>query len=84
MNDPSIKYAVHRQSSAASATGSAIAIIAPPMRVASSFAFMRLGHGVAPNAATGSGTGDLLDEVLRLLPEEKAGQDDDRPDLPRS
>ena len=30
----------------------------------------------------GHGTGDLLDEVLRLLPEEKAGQDDDRPDLP--
>ena len=46
------------------------------------FYSLGLGEIWATSAANGSGTGDLLDEVLRLLPEEKAGQDDDRPDLP--
>jgi len=34
------------------------------------------------SAANGSGTGDLLDEVVRVLPAESAASDNDRPDLP--
>ena len=34
------------------------------------------------SAANGSGTGDLLDEVLRVLPEDAAPEESDRPDLP--
>ena len=34
------------------------------------------------SAANGSGTGDLLDEVLKVLPEDAAPEESDRPDLP--
>ena len=34
------------------------------------------------SAANGSGTGDLLDEVLRVLPDDAAPEESDRPDLP--
>ena len=34
------------------------------------------------SAANGSGTGDLLDEVLRVLPEDAVPEESDRPDLP--
>ena len=46
------------------------------------FYSLGLGEIWATSAANGSGTGDLLDEILKVLPEEKPKQDDDRPDLP--
>ncbi|MBQ8060746.1 MAG: ribosome biogenesis GTPase Der [Bacteroidales bacterium] len=46
------------------------------------FYSLGLGEVWSISAANGSGTGDLLDEVLRLLPESTAEEDDDRPDLP--
>ena len=48
------------------------------------YQFYSLGLGKiwSISAANGSGTGDLLDEVIRLLPEDTAAEDDDRPDLP--
>ena len=46
------------------------------------FYSLGLGEVWSISAANGSGTGDLLDEVLRLLPESETEKDDDRPDLP--
>ena len=48
------------------------------------FQFYSLGLGEvwSISAANGSGTGDLLDEVIRLLPENASTDDNDRPDLP--
>jgi len=48
------------------------------------FQFYSLGLGEvwSISAANGSGTGDLLDEVIRLLPENTSPDDNDRPDLP--
>ncbi len=53
-------------------------------KVFDTYQFYALGLGEvwSISAANGSGTGDLLDEVLRLLPENTAAEDDDRPDLP--
>ena len=52
-------------------------------KVFDTYQFWSLGLGEvwSISAANGSGTGDLLDEVVRLLPEDTGG-DDDRPDLP--
>ena len=42
-----------------------------------------LGEIWSISAANGSGTGDLLDEIVRVLPaESEAGSENDRPDLP--
>ena len=41
-----------------------------------------LGEVWSISAANGSGTGDLLDEVVRQLPKEEKPADDDRTDLP--
>ena len=41
-----------------------------------------LGEVWSISAANGSGTGDLLDEVVRLLPADAAPAPEDRPDLP--
>ena len=41
-----------------------------------------LGEIWSISAANGSGTGDLLDEIVRLLPEDSAPQDDGHSDLP--
>ena len=41
-----------------------------------------LGEVWSISAANGSGTGDLLDEVVRLLPADAAPTPEDRPDLP--
>ena len=41
-----------------------------------------LGEIWSISAANGSGTGDLLDEVVRLLPADAAPTPEDRPDLP--
>lgn len=46
------------------------------------FYSLGLGEVWTISAANGSGTGDLLDEVVRLLPEEKAQEDDPHKDLP--
>ncbi len=46
------------------------------------FYSLGLGEIWSISAANGSGTGDLLDEVLRQLPENTTAEDD-RPDLPR-
>ena len=46
------------------------------------FYSMGLGEVFSISAANGGGTGDLLDEVCRLLPEDSAAEDEDRPDLP--
>ncbi len=46
------------------------------------FYSLGLGEIWSISAANGSGTGDLLDEVLRQLPQETAPQAEDRPDLP--
>ena len=46
------------------------------------FYSLGLGEVWSISAANGSGTGDLLDEVIRLLPENASTEDDDRPDLP--
>ena len=41
-----------------------------------------LGEIWSISAANGSGTGDLLDEIVRLLPEDSAPEDDGHADLP--
>ncbi len=46
------------------------------------FYSLGLGEIWSISAANGSGTGDLLDEILRVLPEEEP-EEDDREDLPR-
>lgn len=46
------------------------------------FYSMGLGEVFSISAANGGGTGDLLDEVCKLLPEDSAAEDEDRPDLP--
>lgn len=46
------------------------------------FYSLGLGEIWSVSAANGSGTGDLLDEVVRVLPEASADDDNDRPDLP--
>lgn len=46
------------------------------------FYSLGLGEIWSISSANGSGTGDLLDEIVRKLPEETALQDEDRPDLP--
>ena len=46
------------------------------------FYSLGLGEIWTISAANGSGTGDLLDEVLRVLPEDAAPEETDRPDLP--
>ena len=53
-------------------------------KVFDTYQFYALGLGEiwSISAANGSGTGDLLDEIIRLLPENAAAGDDDRPDLP--
>ena len=53
-------------------------------KVFDTYQFYSLGLGEvwSISAANGSGTGDLLDEVLRQLPEDTSADDDDRPDLP--
>ena len=53
-------------------------------KVFDTYQFYSLGLGEvwSISAANGSGTGDLLDEIIRLLPEKSASEDDDRPDLP--
>lgn len=49
-----------------------------------SYQFYGLGLGEvwSISAANGSGTGDLLDEILRLLPEDTAPEEDEHADLP--
>ena len=53
-------------------------------KVFDTYQFYALGLGEiwSISAANGSGTGDLLDEIIRLLPENASTEDDDRPDLP--
>ena len=53
-------------------------------KIFDTYQFYSLGLGEiwSISAANGSGTGDLLDEVVRVLPEETGKEDDDRPDLP--
>ena len=46
------------------------------------FYALGLGEVWSISAANGSGTGDLLDEVVRVLPEDKGPDPNDRPDLP--
>lgn len=46
------------------------------------FYALGLGEIWTISAANGSGTGDLLDEVLRVLPEDAVPEETDRPDLP--
>ncbi len=46
------------------------------------FYSLGLGEIWSISAANGSGTGDLLDEVVRILPEDTKKDSDDRPDLP--
>ena len=46
------------------------------------FYSLGLGEIWSISAANGSGTGDLLDEVLRVLPADAAPDDNDRADLP--
>ena len=46
------------------------------------FYSLGLGEVWSISAANGSGTGDLLDEVVRLLPADAAPAPEDRPDLP--
>jgi len=47
-----------------------------------SFYSLGLGELWSISAANGSGTGDLLDEIVRVLPAEAPNEDFDRPDLP--
>ena len=53
-------------------------------KVFDTYQFYSLGLGEvwSISAANGSGTGDLLDEVVRVLPKESSNDDNDRPDLP--
>ena len=46
------------------------------------FYSLGLGEVWSVSAANGSGTGDLLDEIVRVLPEDGPEEDKDRPDLP--
>ena len=46
------------------------------------FYSLGLGEIWSISAANGSGTGDLLDEILRVLPADEAPRPEDRPDLP--
>lgn len=46
------------------------------------FYSLGLGEIWSISAANGSGTGDLLDEIVRVLPEDGPEVDKDRPDLP--
>ena len=46
------------------------------------FYSLGLGEIWSISAANGSGTGDLLDEILRVLPEDETPSPEDRPDLP--
>ncbi len=50
-----------------------------------SYQFYTLGLGDvwSISAANGGGTGDLLDEIVKKLPDDSASADDDFPDLPR-
>ncbi len=52
-------------------------------KIYDAFQFYSLGLGEiwSISAANGGGTGDLLDQIVKILPEDKA-QDDDRSDLP--
>ncbi len=52
-------------------------------KVFDTYEFFSLGLGEvwSISAANGSGTGDLLDEIVRLLPEDN-GDDDEHPELP--
>ena len=52
------------------------------MYYAYQFYGLGLGEIWTISAANGSGTGDLLDEVLRVLPDDAAPEESDRPDLP--
>ena len=49
-----------------------------------SYQFYSLGLGEvwSISAANGGGTGDLLDEITRKLPEDKSSEEDEHPDLP--
>ena len=53
-------------------------------KVFDTYQFYSLGLGeiYSISAANGGGTGDLLDEVVRVLPKETVNEDMDRPDLP--
>jgi len=53
-------------------------------KIFDTYQFYSLGLGElwSISAANGSGTGDLLDEVVRVLPEETVDENLDRPDLP--
>ena len=53
-------------------------------KVFDTYQFYSLGLGeiFSISAANGGGTGDLLDEIVRVLPKESANEDMDRPDLP--
>lgn len=54
------------------------------MKMYDSYQFYALGLGEvwSISAANGSGTGDLLDEIVRLLPDEAGAYNDDHPELP--
>ena len=56
-----------------------------PLKQYDAYDFYSLGLGelFSISAANGSGTGDLLDEVVRLLPEEQEPETDPYADLPR-
>lgn len=53
-------------------------------KVFDTYQFYSLGLGeiYSISAANGGGTGDLLDEIVRVLPKETVNEDMDRPDLP--
>ena len=53
-------------------------------KIFDTYQFYSLGLGElwSISAANGSGTGDLLDEICKLLPEDTPEQKDQRPDLP--
>ena len=53
-------------------------------KIFDTYQFYSLGLGEiwSISAANGSGTGDLLDEIVRVLPEDSGAEPQDRPDLP--
>lgn len=53
-------------------------------KIFDTYQFYSLGLGEiwSISAANGSGTGDLLDEIVRVLPEDSGVEPQDRPDLP--
>ena len=53
-------------------------------KIFDTYQFYSLGLGEiwSISAANGSGTGDLLDEIVRVLPEDSGTEPQDRPDLP--